>query len=98
MTFEVDFNAVLAANEYSLVDFHATWCAPCRVLSPILEKVHTEIPVLKVNTEERPDLAERFEINALPTLVFFKQGVEVKRHLGLVNEGQLRSMINEVKS
>ncbi|MCM1983554.1 thioredoxin [Lyngbya confervoides] len=70
-----------------LVDFYATWCGPCRMLSPILSQVQTllkdKIQVVKIDTDKYPDLAQKFSVHALPTLVLFKAGVPVHRLEGV---------------
>jgi thioredoxin 1 len=62
-----------------LVDFFATWCPPCKMLSPVLEDLSTELAgrlsIVKVNVDEEPDLAARFRISAVPTMILFKNGV-----------------------
>ena len=69
-----------------LVDFYADWCGPCQQLAPVLEQLHAEwagkVAFYKVNVDKSPDLAQRFSIEGLPTLVFFHHGEEVDRILG----------------
>ncbi|MGH7999535.1 MAG: thioredoxin [Brasilonema sp.] len=76
-----------------LVDFYADWCGPCHMMGPILEQVNAQlqgrIQVVKIDTEKYPDLASKYEIYALPTLVLFKQGEPVDRIEGVVQVPQL---------
>ena len=69
-----------------VVDFGAPWCPPCRAVAPILAELATEfagqLTIVSVNTDEAPDLAERFSISGLPTLVIFREGAEVQRVRG----------------
>ncbi|MEM0240060.1 MAG: thioredoxin [Candidatus Nezhaarchaeales archaeon] len=82
-----------------LVDFWAEWCAPCRLLSPIFEKLaekySDKVVFAKVNVDECPDLAEEHGIMAIPTLILFRDGVEVERVIGLVPEKRIESMIKK---
>ena len=74
-------NEVLEAKGTVLIDFWATWCGPCRMQAPILEAFageHPEIKVGKVNVDENPELAEKFGIMSIPTLLVFKDGKLVK--------------------
>lgn len=81
-----------------LVDFWAAWCAPCRMLMPILAKLATEyggkLVVAKVNTEEERELAARYNIRSLPTVALFKGGRPVDQFLGALPEGEIRAFID----
>jgi thioredoxin 1 len=91
-TFEAD---VLASAEPVLVDFFGTYCPPCRVLAPVVEKLAGEgYRVCKVDVQARPDLATRFRVSAVPTLVFFKGGKEVARMVGIQSERTLRNILD----
>src|SRR6185437_2393605 len=69
-----------------LVDFWAPWCGPCRMMAPVLDRTAaqraTELRVAKVNTDEQPQLAARFGIRSIPTLILFREGREVARQAG----------------
>ena len=83
-----------------IVDFFATWCGPCQMLSPILvqmDKEYEELEVYKVDVDENQDAAMRYGVNAMPTLIFFKDGKEVERQVGLLSEEELRKLIDELK-
>ncbi len=76
-----------------LVDFYATWCGPCKMMVPILDKVNAQLKgrlqVVKIDTDKYPQLASQYEIHALPTLVLFKDGQPFERIEGVVPAEQL---------
>ncbi|MCB1179170.1 MAG: thioredoxin [Leptospiraceae bacterium] len=78
-----------------LVDFWADWCMPCKVLSPVVEQLAKEwkgkATVIKINTDEKQMIAMKYGIQAIPTLILFKDGREVKRTSGAMNLNQLKS-------
>ena len=81
-----------------LVDFFATWCGPCKMLSPLLEEVANENPnitILKIDVDELGQLASRFGVQAIPTLVLFKNGQQVATKLGYQNKNQLLAFIGQ---
>ena len=81
-----------------LIDFFATWCGPCKMLSPVLEEVANENPnlsVLKIDVDEVGELAARFGIQAIPTLILFKNGSQVAMKMGYQNKNQLLAFINQ---
>ena len=87
----------LIQNGTVLVDFFATWCGPCKMLSPLLEEISNEsdILILKVDVDEASALAAEFTIQAVPTLMLFKDGKQVDVRLGYQNKNQLLSFINQ---
>lgn len=76
-----------------LVDFYATWCGPCQMMAKILEQVNglmkDELRIIKIDSDKYPELASQYEIQALPTLVLFKQGKPVDRIEGVLRAEQL---------
>src|SRR4028118_1832699 len=76
-----------------LVDFYATWCGPCQMMAPILDKVNTQLKgrlqVVKIDTDKYPQLASQYQIHALPTLVLFKDAQPVERIEGVLSAEQL---------
>jgi len=88
------FEELLASTNLPvLVDFYATWCGPCQMMAPILEQVNAQmnnrIQVVKIDTDKYPHLASQYNIQALPTLVLFKNGQPVDRIEGLLQAPQL---------
>jgi len=76
-----------------LVDFWAEWCGPCKQITPILEEIAVEhdgkLRIAKVNVDENLEIARRFEVMSIPTLVLFKEGVAQRRLIGAKGKGQL---------
>ena len=87
---------VLKAKGVVAVDFWATWCGPCRMLAPILEQVDAELngkaKIGKINVDEQMELAVKYKIEVIPTLIFFKDGVEVKKSVGVLDKNELLSI------
>lgn len=81
--------------EKILIDFWASWCGPCRMLSPIVDDVSEIIKIGKVNVDENNELANKFNIMSIPCLVLFKNGKEVKRTVGLINKEELLEFIKD---
>ena len=81
-----------------LVDFFATWCGPCKMLSPVLEEIANENPdltVLKIDVDEVGQLAARYGIQAIPTLMLFKNGQRIETRMGYQNKNQLLAFIGK---
>ncbi|MBE7066786.1 MAG: thioredoxin [Ruminococcaceae bacterium] len=87
---------VIESNRPVLIDFWASWCPPCRMLSPIIEEIadaHPEIKVCKVNVEEAEDLAKEFNIMSIPTMLVFKDGKVVNKAVGVKPMRQILELI-----
>ena len=82
------FEELVSGSVPVLVDFYANWCGPCQMMAPIVEQVNTQMQqrlrVVKIDTDKYPQLASQHQINALPTLVLFKQGKAVDRIEGVM--------------
>ena len=81
-----------------LIDFFATWCGPCKMLSPVIEQVEREKPelkVIKVDVDELPMIAANYGIQAIPTLFLLKDGKIVDKRMGYLNKNQLTEFVNK---
>jgi thioredoxin 1 len=91
--------AVGAAPTPVIVDFWAEWCGPCKMIAPTLEEIASEqegkLAVAKLNVDDNPDTARRFEVMSIPTLLVFKDGAPVKRLVGAKGKGQLMQDLAE---
>ena len=95
---ENTFNAAISAAPLALVDFWATWCGPCKIVGPVVEKLASDYDgralVGKVEADSETALSERFGISSIPTLIFFKNGAEIERIVGVVPEAALREILD----
>ena len=92
-TFEQE---VLKSNIPVLIDFYADWCGPCKMLSPTVDEVATEnddIKVVKVNVDESQNVAIKYQVMSIPTLVVIKNGNEINRSVGVIDKAEILSMI-----
>ena len=89
---------VLKATDLVLVDFWAVWCGPCRMVSPIVDEISAEyqgkLKVVKLNTDENPDVASKYRILGIPTLMFFKNGQTIDQIVGAVPKPQLKAKVD----
>ena len=91
-------NEVLKSDGLVMVDFWAAWCGPCRIIAPTVEELAGEytgkLKVFKLNTDENPDVASRYKIMGIPTLIFFKGGEKIDQIVGAVPKPQLKAKID----
>lgn len=89
---------VLQSNGLIMVDFWAVWCGPCRIIAPTIEELAKEyagkVKVGKLNTDENSDVASRYKIMGIPTIMFFKDGQKVDQVVGAVPKQQLKAKID----
>ena len=89
---------VLQSNQLVIVDFWATWCTPCRMLTPILEEIaaeRTDIKICTINMDEAENIAETYAVMSLPALLFFRNGELIEECIGLVSKDRIVSLLPE---
>ena len=87
---------VIKSEKPVLIDFYADWCGPCKMVSPIIDEIaeeNSEIKVVKVNVDDSQDLAMKYQVMSIPTLVVIKNGEEVNRSVGLIDKSQVANLI-----
>ncbi len=92
------FNDIINGNDLVLVDFYADWCGPCKMMSPILQEVKTNlkeaVKIIKVNVDQHQDLASHFMVRGVPTLMLFKTGKMLWRQSGVLSSKDLTDIIS----
>ena len=90
---EKDFKDLITKEKKVLVDFFATWCGPCKMLGPVLEKAESKLKVIKVDTDEFEDLSREYGVMSIPTLVLIENGKEIKRNIGFIDKNNLENFL-----
>ena len=91
---EEEFNEVIKKDKV-VIDFYAEWCGPCKMLSPILDKVSKEmnLDTYKVNVDEVEDVARQYGIMSIPTAMIFEKGKMTKKNVGFMDDAELREFV-----
>ena len=91
-----ELNEVIKNNNKVLVDVYATWCGPCKMLSPIIDKISEEeknVVVLKTDIDENEDIAAAFGVEAIPTLLVFENGILKNKNVGFIPEARVKELL-----
>lgn len=95
-----NFDEVLAANRFVLVDFWADWCAPCRMMAPIFKELAKtygdRVLFARLNVDENPDTANRYYVQGIPTFILFKGSQPLRTIVGAVGRGPLENLLREI--
>jgi thioredoxin 1 len=93
---------VLQSEILVMVDFWAVWCGPCRIIAPTVEELAKEyagrVKMVKLNTDENPDIATKYKIMGIPTIMFFKNGEKLEQVVGAVPKPQLKAKLDSLLS
>ena len=93
---KTNFDEIIASDKPVLIDFYADWCGPCRMVAPIVHEIAEEndnVVVGKINVDDEPELAQRFGVMSIPTLVVMKNGKEATRATGARQKPQILAML-----
>lgn len=94
-----DFNDIINSSKPTLVDFYATWCGPCKMQAPVIDKIKETIGdkanIIKIDIEQNMRIAARFQVRSVPTIIIFKDGEPVWRAVGLQTQDTLETKLRE---
>lgn len=91
---------VLQAEKPVLIDFYATWCGPCRMVSPLVDEIAKEYQnyqICKVDVDESPELAQKFGVMSIPTLVVLKQGKVITQNVGALSKNAILDLLEQAE-
>ncbi|MAO63776.1 MAG: thioredoxin [Balneola sp.] len=96
---KASFNDIINEDTPVLVDFYADWCAPCKMMTPILQQLKSEmgdkINIIKIDTERNPDVAIKYQVRGIPNLILFRKGELLWQQAGVVQMPQLKQIIEQ---
>jgi len=91
------FNTIIKSNIPVLIDFHADWCGPCKMLAPILKQVKEDlgeaIKIVKIDVDKNQPLAAKYQVRGVPTMLLFKNGKQLWRQSGVLQKNEIISII-----
>ena len=94
-----NFNDIINSNQPTLVDFHADWCGPCKMLAPILKEVKHElqdsIKIVKIDVDKNQVIASKYQVRGVPTMILFKNGNQLWRQSGVVQKNDILTTIKQ---
>lgn len=96
-----NFDEVISSNSAVVVDFSATWCQPCKMLGKLLEELAPEfdqVRIVKVDIDKSQELAQKFEVMSVPTMVFFKDGKQVDKMIGFKGKPAVEAALQALQS
>ena len=96
------FEEIINGDKPVLIDFHADWCGPCKILSPIIQEVAKElnekVRVITIDVDKNPAVSSKFQIRGVPTMILFKDGKSVWRQSGVLQKGEIIDSLTKVIS
>lgn len=96
---KANFESIIKDQRPVIVDFHAIWCSPCKMQSPILKEVAGEygekVRIIKIDVDQNPEISGRYNVQSVPTLIIFKNGKLVWRQSGVASKAQLNKILSQ---
>ena len=96
---KANFNSIINSETPVLVDFYAEWCGPCKTQSPILDELASElgekVKIIKIDVDQNPEIASRYQIQSVPTLMIFKNGISKYQQPGVHSRSQIMNIIKQ---
>ena len=95
----MNFDELINSDKLTLIDFHAEWCGPCKMMAPILQETKKalgdKVQIVKIDVDKNPNLAGELQVQGVPTLMLFKEGKLLWRKIGVISKPDLVRMINQ---